>query len=248
MESYGKFAAVYDRLMDDFEYPGWAEYYLRLLEKAGCKPRRMCDCACGTGSMSVEFARRGIQVTGVDLSEEMLEEAAVKARRQAQKIAFVRQNMTALTLPRPVDAIVCACDGVNYLAAPGDLEKFLRSAAKNLKSGGVLAFDVSTRHKLEKVIGNGFFGEERDEVAYLWSNRLKPENRTVEMDLTFFLRQEGDLYRRFEEKLVQRYFDGEELTRALTKNGFEDVRVYGDRTFEAPGAEEMRMHLTARRI
>ena len=121
MESYGKFAAVYDRLMDDFEYPGWAEYYLRLLEKAGCKPRRMCDCACGTGSMSVEFARRGIQVTGVDLSEEMLEEAAVKARRQAQKIAFVRQNMTALTLPRPVDAIVCACDGVNYLASPGDL-------------------------------------------------------------------------------------------------------------------------------
>ena len=70
----------------------------------------------------------------------------------------------------------------------------------------------------------------------------------MEMDLTFFLRQEGDLYRRFEEKHVQRYFDGEELTRALTKNGFEDVRVYGDRTFEAPGAEEMRMHLTARRI
>ena len=49
-------------------------------------------------------------------------------------------------------------------------------------------------------------------------------------------------------KAAFRYFDGEELTRALTKNGFEDVRVYGDRTFEAPGAEEMRMHLTARRI
>ena len=49
MSTYGAFAGIYDVLMDDFNYPAWAEYYLTLLERAGVKPSTMCDCACGTG-------------------------------------------------------------------------------------------------------------------------------------------------------------------------------------------------------
>ena len=50
---YNRFAEVYDRLMDDFDYPAWAEYYLGLLKKAGCTPKTMCECGCGTGSMTL---------------------------------------------------------------------------------------------------------------------------------------------------------------------------------------------------
>lgn len=242
MESYGEFAAVYDRLMDDFDYPRWAEYYLALLERAGCRPKKMCDCACGTGSMSVEFSRRGINVTGVDISRDMLEIAAAKARRAAQKIMFTAQDMSCLTLPRPVDAIVCACDGVNYLAMPAD---FFRAAHVSLKPGGCLAFDISSRHKLENVIGNGFFGEERDEVAYLWSNSLDRDSHTVDMELTFFVRQDGGLYRRFEEKHRQRAHSADEISAALAECGFDEIKIYGDKTFDAPGPEELRLHFTA---
>ena len=76
MEAYRGFAAVYDLLMDDFDYPSWAAYYLALLRRAGVEPRSLCDCACGTGSLTVEFAGSGMRVTGVDLSQEMLEAAA----------------------------------------------------------------------------------------------------------------------------------------------------------------------------
>ena len=93
MESYGEFAAVYDRLMDDFDYPAWAEYYLELISRAGVKVRRMCDCACGTGSMSIQFAKRGINVTGMDISRDMLEIAAVRARRAAQKADKLQANV-----------------------------------------------------------------------------------------------------------------------------------------------------------
>lgn len=245
MESYGEFAAVYDKLMDDFDYPAWAEYYMDLISGAGVKVRRMCDCACGTGSMTIQFAKRGINVTGMDISRDMLEIAAVRARRAAQKIIFTAQDMTKLTLPRPVDAIVCACDGVNYLTDDGAVGEFFRAAHTNIKPGGCLAFDISSRYKLEKVIGNGFFGEERDEVAYIWSNSLDEEKHIVEMDLTFFVRQEDGLYRRFEEKHRQRAHSADEIAAALEENGFCDIKIYGNMNFNAPGPEEQRLHFIA---
>lgn len=247
MESYGKFASIYDRLMDDFDYPHWAEYYMELISSAGCSPKKLCDCACGTGSMSVEFAKRGLGVTGVDISGDMLEIAAVKARRAAQKIMFTVQNMTELKLPRPVDALVCACDGVNYLTDNQSVEKFFSAAYAALKPGGCLAFDISSRHKLENVIGSGFFGEEWDEIAYIWSNALDAEQHIVDMDLTFFVQQEGGLYRRFTEKHRQRAHSADEIEKALRKCGFESIKIYGDRTFEAPKPGELRLHFAATR-
>ena len=104
---------------------------------------------------------------------------------------------------------------------------------------------MSSAYKLEKVLGNGFFGEERDEVAYLWFNKWNPEKCTVQMDLTFFRQEEGGLYRRFTETHTQRAHDPERLKELLTACGFSNIKIYGDRTFEAPAADEMRIHSAA---
>ncbi len=248
MGIYGGFAGVYDRLMDDFDYEGWADYYLEAIARAGVSPKTVCDCACGTGSMSVALARRGLKVTGVDLSAEMLEIAGAKARASAQKIIFARQDMCHLALPRPADAIVCACDGVNYLTSMPRVRAFFEAARAALRPGGCLAFDISSRHKLENVIGNAFFGEERDDVAYLWSNSYDPEKRLVQMDVTFFIRNEGGLYERINEAHVQRAHEAGEIVEALQACGFRGIMVYGDRTFEAPGENEERIHFFAIRM
>ena len=245
MGAYGAFAEVYDLLMDDFDYPAWAQYYLKLLETAGVRPKTMAECACGTGSMTIPFAEAGIRVTGVDLSGEMLEIAAEKARRAGVRPMFVRQDMAKLTLPRPADALVCACDGVNYLLSDEQVDGFFRAAHRAIRPGGALAFDVSSEYKLEKVLGNGFFGEERDEVAYLWANAYDPQTRIVQMDLTFFCREESGLYRRFAETHRQRAHRPEELTARLREAGFGQIKVFGDRTFEPPKPDEMRIHFLA---
>lgn len=245
MSAYGAFAEIYDLLMDDFDYGAWADYYLALIRRMGMTPKTMCDCACGTGSLSVNFAAEGIRVTGVDLSAEMLEFAARKARFNGQQIMFVCQDMSRLALPRPVDAIVCGCDGVNYLLTEEKVKAFFECAHKSLKPGGVLAFDISSAYKLENVLGNGFFGEERDEVAYLWSNRFDADKRVVQMDLTFFREQPGGLYRRFSEKHTQMAHDPEELKSLLESCGFANVQVFGDRNFEKPKNDELRIHIAA---
>lgn len=248
MAAYEAFADVYDALMDDVDYDAWAEYYLALIGRQGvAAPKTLCDCACGTGSLSVRFAERGIRVTGVDLSGEMLSRAQQKARRHGVMAMFVEQDMRNLALPRPVDALVCGCDGVNYLLSDDQVREFLQCAHRALRPGGALAFDVSSPHKLEHVIGNGFFGEERDDVAYLWSNRFDAASRTVTMDLTFFARESGELYRRFAEIHTQRAHEPERLRQLLAKSGFIDIHVFGDRTFEPPSADALRVHIAATR-
>ena len=243
MDAYRGFAAVYDLLMDDFDYPAWAAYYLALLRRAGVEPKTMCDCACGTGSLAAEFARTGIRVTGVDISPEMLEEAAEKARSLGAQIQFVCQDMTQLRLPKQVDAIVCGCDGVNYLTSDKRAEAFFRAAFAALRPGGALAFDISSPHKLRNVLGDSFYGEERDDVAYLWQNSL--EGDIVTMDLTFFLREADGRYRRVAETHRQRAHEPERLAHMLAVCGFEGIEIFGDQSFEAPGPEEKRIHLLA---
>ena len=247
MAAYESFAAIYDSLMDDVDYDAWTNYYLDLLERAGSRPKKLCDCACGTGSMSVRFARRGIRVTGVDVSGEMLELAQSKARLNGVQVMFVRQDMRLLALPRPVDALVCACDGVNYLTDDASLNAFFGKAHAAIMPGGVLAFDISSACKLEKVLGNNFFGEERDDVAYLWSNRFDSHSATVTMDLTFFVRESDERYRRFNEVHVQKAHDPAHLRALMEANGFSEVACFGDQTFDAPTAEAQRIHFTAKR-
>ena len=245
MDAYRGFADVYDLLMDDFDYPAWAEYYLRLLEIDGSHPLELCDCACGTGSLTVEFAERGLRVLGCDLSREMLEAASAKARVRGLPIRFVCMDMANLALPHPVDAIVCGCDGVNYLTSEKRVRSFFEAAHRNLKSGGVFAFDISSPYKLKQVVGNAFFGEERDECAYLWQNT--PDGDIITMDLTFFIRNADGLYRRVQETHRQMAHDPNRLAEILNETGFGNVQIYGDRTFDPPRPDELRVHIRADR-
>ncbi len=245
MPAYEALADLYDALMDDVDYDAWAEYYLALIGRAGVSPAALCDCACGTGSMSVRFAGRGVKVTGVDISEAMLEKAQAKARQYGVRAMFVRQDMCALRLPRPVDALVCACDGVNYMLDDKCLSGFSARARDALRPGGALAFDISSPWKLKNTIGNNFFGEDRDDVTVFWANQYDARAQTVAMDLTFFVRRPDGLYRRTDESHVQKAHDPDHLCRLLAQNGFGRVTLFGDRTFDPPQADEPRIHILA---
>ena len=243
---YEDFAAVYDALMDDFDYPAWAAYYLRLLAAAGCQPKTAFECGCGTGSMSIPLARAGIRLVSSDLSEDMLRLAQEKARKNGVMIPFVRMDMREMVTPRPVDAVLACCDAVNYLTSEADALAFFRAAHESLRPGGALAFDVSSAAKLT-AMKDAFFGEEREGIAYLWQNSMDEAARVLTMDLTFFVETDSGLYRRFQEEHLQRAHTEAELTKWLGEAGFIDIRVWGDRTMKAPGPDEQRLHFTAKK-
>lgn len=240
------FAAVYDRLMQDVDYEAWADHYAALFKRGALNAGEVLDAACGTGNMTLPLARRGYRVMGCDLSGQMLSAAQEKARAARLPIRFVRQSLTQLELPHPVDAIVCACDGVNYLTTPEQVRTFFQRARANLKPGGLLAFDVSTRYKLAQVLGGNCFGEDLEDIAYLWRNSYNSRNHCVTMDLSIFIREEGARYARYTETHIQRGHLQSELTRWLAGSGLTVLGVWGEQGFRPPKPQDQRLHILAK--
>ncbi len=242
---YTAFASVYDRLMNNVDYDKWAQHYAYLLSSAGVKRGRVCECACGTGSLTVRLARLGYQMTGVDLSQEMLSVAVEKARNLGVTVPFVKQDMCKLSLHRRQDAILCTCDGLNYLTTPDRVRKFLHAAYQALKPGGALILDISTPYKLENILGSNCIGCQDEDVSYVWQNTYHPRNRTVDMHLSIFVRQEDNAYARFEEKQTQRAHTMEEMQKYLENAGFTTIRFYGEESRRASKEKDVRWHIKA---
>jgi len=226
---YAEFASVYDELMDDVDYEAWATKCLERITACGVTPRSVCDCACGTGGIALELAKRGIRVTGVDISESMLRVASGKARAAGVDIRLVRQDMCQLSLPRPVDALLCVCDGVNYLLDPMRVANFFGRAREALKKGGVFTFDVSSREKLRRMARERIYFEDRDNLTYLWTNRMA--SGILTMELSFFIKGPDGRYERFDEIQKQRAYSVDELKGWLLDAGFTNITIEdeGDR-------------------
>ena len=133
--------------------------------------------ACGTGAMSLLLAKAGYQVTGVDLSEEMLTVAYDKAvALEDNRPFFVRQSMQRLRLPEPVDWVLCCLDSINYLTDPAACRETFRCVYRVLKPGGVFLFDVNTPEKLREMDGQVFLDED-DDVFCVWRGSYEETER-----------------------------------------------------------------------
>ena len=81
MASYNEMAYVYDRLMrPDVDYERCCDYIENLFDLYGISPDLVCDLACGTGNITVPMARRGYDMTAVNISEDMLNVARESRR------------------------------------------------------------------------------------------------------------------------------------------------------------------------
>ena len=244
---YTAFASVYDRLMADVDYTGWARFYHTLMERYGVARGKVCECACGTGSLTIPLARMGNQMTGVDLSADMLFEASQKARKTGAMIPFVKQDMRSLHLHRQMDAVLCTNDGLNYLKDAAELTDFFRAAWVALRPGGGLFMDVSTPYKLENVLGDHFIGDETEDIAYLWQNRYNRAHAYVDLNLAIFVRQKDETYVRIGESQRQYAHSAQRITELLEAVGYTDVCVFADKKLQAPSPHELRWFIAARK-
>ena len=218
---YTAFASVYDRLMADVDYLAWARFYHELMERYGVPRGKVCECACGTGSITIALSKMGYQMTGVDISPDMLFEASQKARRTGAMIPFVRQDMRRLHLHRCMDAVLCTNDGLNYLKDASELTDFFRAAFLSVREGGALFVDLSTPYKRAQ----GY----------------------VDLNLAIFVRQKDETYLRIGEQQRQYAHSAQLLTELMEAVGFTDIRLYGDKKLSPPDPHAVRWFLAARK-
>lgn len=113
-KNYDTFASVYDAIMDDSLYDKWTAFSLRHLPK-NKEHQKLLELACGTGIQSVRFAQSGFEVTGLDLSQEMLEVAKKRAQSAKKIITFVQGNMLDLSQVGSFDVVTCYSDSICYM-------------------------------------------------------------------------------------------------------------------------------------
>ena len=244
--SYDNFSRFYDLLTDNVEYEKRADYFCRLLSLCGIKDGILLDLACGTGSISVEMAKRGFDVIGVDSSIGMLNAARQKAFESGEQILLLNQSMDDLDLYGTVDCAVCVLDSINHLEDAEQVKRTFRMVSLFMNPGGAFAFDVNTLYKHKNILADNAFVYDFDELYCVWQNNYNEADGSVDISLDFFEEEDGAYYRSCE-GFTEKAYELAEISKWLEEAGFEVVGVYDDMTTENARPETERAVFLAKK-
>ena len=234
MDAYTSFASVYDLFMDNVPYEEWCAFLCKILAQHGITDGPVLDLGCGTGKMTRLMSEQGYDMTGIDNAAEMLQIAAMEPGEVP--ILYLLQDMQDLELDGCVRAVYSVCDCVNYVLDEEELQQAFSRVHEYLEEDGAFIFDVNTSYKYTKLLAENTFAESRDEGSFIWDNYYNEEERINEYDLTLFIPEGDELYRRYTETHYQRNYETETLLKLLKNAGFTDICVYDDYT-DAPLCE-----------
>jgi SAM-dependent methyltransferase len=244
--SYERFAYLYDELMQDVPYEDWVRFVKGKIEKYGINGKSMLDLACGTGELSVRFAKEGFLVTGVDLSSDMLSVARAKSENKGLSVPLYQQDMSQLEGLGQFDVIGVFCDSLNYLPSEEAVIQTFSNIYYHLKEDGIFIFDVHSLYKMNHIFMDETFTLNEDHLSYIWDCFPGEYPNSVEHELSFFvLDEQSGKYDRFDELHFQRTFSIEQYSAMLKKSGFEILDINADFETKAPEEDSERIFFIA---
>ncbi|MFA6458969.1 MAG: class I SAM-dependent methyltransferase [Candidatus Paceibacterota bacterium] len=185
------------------------------------KDDKLLDIPCGQGRHSLEFARRGIQVTGVDYSPVLLKIANEQVKKEALSVHFKKLDARDFHLPDKFNAVVVLGNSFGYFD-DGDNEKFIRNISNQMEKGSRLILDLAN------TVGMLKHGNTGQEIQI-------PNGKIVTREIDFdFLRlisslewkvTLNDKTRKMYGKL--RFYTFPEIERMLSNNGINISKVFG---------------------
>ncbi len=245
---YSRFAAAYDKIMENVDYHRWTNYMEDLFDFYDYKPRKILDLACGTGSITVPLAQRGYEMWGLDRAVEMMEQAKKKAERIGEHIHFAQGDMRDFVLPATFDAILCLYDSINYAVGLTELEQVFERVFDALVPEGLFIFDITTERNIVQNFHFQTFAENEESFSYIWKNIYSHRDKICRTFLTFFLREpDGNFYRKYEEIHIQKIFEVDEVKKLLHKKGFKMLAAYDAFTFNRWHRHSDRINFVARK-
>ena len=215
MEQYTNFAKVYDLFMDNVPYDKWVEQMKDILYKENIKDGLICDLGCGTGAITERLANLGYDMIGIDNSYDMLDVAMEKKYASGHDILYLCQDMREFELYGTVRAIISRCDSLNYIRELSELKEVFAWVNNYLDPNGIFIFDMNTEYKYQNILGDNTFAEVREQASFIWENTYDIDKRINEYDLNLFIKLEGDNYKKFEERHVQKAYTFDEILSAI---------------------------------
>jgi predicted TPR repeat methyltransferase len=245
--SYEQFAYIYDQLMDDVSYENWLYYVERIYRDYQHSGKRILDVGCGTGALSIQLAQQAFNVTGIDLSEDMLTVARSKAENKGLHIPLFQQDMSSIIGLGEFDTIVIFCDSLNYLKTEKEVRQTFKGVYDHLREGGLLLFDVHSTYKMKHLFAGQTYGGNDPQLSYLWQCFEGEYLNSVEHELTFFSERDDGTYERFDELHFQRTFPVEQYEQWLRECAFEVLEITGDFLNSSPSPDTERVFFAAKK-
>ncbi|NQV29555.1 MAG: class I SAM-dependent methyltransferase [Candidatus Marinimicrobia bacterium] len=243
IQPYQRLAAYYDRLMDYIDYDIWVED-IELLVKPFNPPTTWLDISCGTGSMAIRLAKRGLNMTAVDLSSDMVDIAREKARLEQVKINFEVGDMISYRSQKTYDVIINLHDGLNYLLDIADIQTFMANTYSLLSPGGILLFDVVTP-LLCQTHFRGYREIFHDEKGgYERYTNYDPNSKLAESVFTLDTGEEGTVD---VETHLQKAYEFSDVESFCHSSEFEYWQILDDETLEPASTDSERFLVLMRK-
>lgn len=249
--AYESFAEVYDLFMDEVPYDEWSKNIISILNKNNIKDGLVADLGCGTGQITRRLAKAGYDMTGIDLSYEMLMKAMnigsdVDDVKSENEILYLCQDMREFELYGTMAAIVSVCDSMNYLTSYDDLVQVLKLCNNYLDPKGIFVFDINTEYKYSELLSDNVIAENRDNASFIWENEYDVETKNNYYYLTIYVENEDGTYDRFEEEHIQHAFSVDEIKQAVVDAGMELVDILDVATMGEVQEDSERLYFVVR--
>ncbi|HEX5045253.1 MAG TPA: class I SAM-dependent methyltransferase [Candidatus Polarisedimenticolaceae bacterium] len=186
-DAYRGFAAHYDLHMMDWYASVYGPRLRENLRTRGLAAGKVLDAGCGTGTLALQLAAAGYEMTGVDLSPALLEKARAKDRDE--KVRWMQGDITRLSLEETFDGITCVSDVLNHLSSIEEWEQALRGFHRHLNPGGWLFFDSMTSHGLAEL--DAYSTHDRPERCLIMGVIWEPATRRSTLKITSFVPVDG---------------------------------------------------------
>ncbi|RLF22350.1 MAG: class I SAM-dependent methyltransferase [Thermoprotei archaeon] len=250
---YSKYARYYDIIYKRYleeRVPRIIDFVVEIFKMdAEREVRDVLDVACGTGGPTLELARRGFNVVGIDISPYMIEIAKEKARRMNLDVKFEVGDMRNLKFESEFDAVTCFFTSINYNMTDDDMTKAMKSFYRCLRKGGVFVADAPNPFRANTWLRGepSIWRIDEDEVSILVIDVVVMSSVSAEVDWnrTLIISEKGRL-KMVADRHKLRAYTANELKLYAKIAGFRRARVYGDlRITEKEPREARRLFIVA---
>ena len=145
-----------------------------------------------------------------------------------------------------ISLLCCDCFFCHTLILFSSFFLFIDCLLSSLACEGIFIFDLNTVYKYRELLGENTISESREESSFIWDNYFYEDEMVNEYDLTLFIREQGDLYRKYEEIHYQKAYELETVKRLLEEAGMEFVAAYDAFTHDPVRKDSERIYIIAR--
>jgi len=184
--------------------------------------QKICDLCCGTGRHSIEFARRGYRVTGVDFTKAYIDEARQNADEYGVDIEFIVDDMRKFIRPKYFNGIINCFTSFGFFEDRKEDLKILENIYNSLVSDGVFLIELMGKEILASIYSEKRWYEE-DGVLYLEDSQIIENWKFIDMNWIII-----DENKKYDYQMKLKLYSAVELELLMQEVGFKKIEFYGN--------------------